>query len=495
MLLSIEEPAPSSARPQWRAFLELGFRPLYTLGCFWALFSILLWVYFPWTLQGTLGGMFWHMHEMLWGFVITIAVGFLFTAGNNWTGINPLRGRALGACCTLWIIARLGYLVPLDSAFWIGVAAESLFFGWGALALANAIYRAKSRRNYGIPPLVVLMGLSNLLFLLAVENGDYEQITRFYQTGMLAMAVVALLVARRVIPFFAMRAVSGLEIPMQIQSGQWQLWSGVAAIASLILQWSVPSTLFLLVSGGLALWQLHTWKPLAVRHKPILWILYAGYGGLGLGLVVAAIQMAGWTERSVWAVHLIGIAGFSVLIIGMVTRTALGHLGRPLQTDRSMVICYWLVVVAAILRLAALAANPPFSTPLLHTAGLAWMVAFGVYLWRFVPMLIRPRIDTVPGNRPIFRPKVEPKEPSPQAAQPQGSAGASPAPAQGAGNHAPTVTPAGAPSASTDEGRVAVRISAKIPVKARSGTKAGTSPTAGSGKPAADRPATGPEAK
>ena len=227
MLLSIEEPAPTSARPQWRAFLELGFRPLYPLGCFWALFSILLWVYFPRVLQGTLGGMFWHMHEMLWGFIITIAVGFLFTAGATWTGINPLRGRALAACTSLWIIARIGYLVPADGAFWLGVVAESLFFGWGALAMANAIYRAQSKRNYGIPPLLLLMGLSNLLFLLAVEDGDYEHITRFYQTGMLAMAVVALLVARRVIPFFAMRAVAGLEIPMQVQTGQWQLWEGV----------------------------------------------------------------------------------------------------------------------------------------------------------------------------------------------------------------------------------------------------------------------------
>ena len=44
MLLSIEEPAPTSARPQWAAFLELGFRPLYSLGCFWAIMGVLLWM-------------------------------------------------------------------------------------------------------------------------------------------------------------------------------------------------------------------------------------------------------------------------------------------------------------------------------------------------------------------------------------------------------------------------------------------------------------------
>ena len=291
MLLSIEEPAPTSARPQWAAFLELGFRPLYSLGCFWAIMGVLLWVYFPSMLQGTLGGVFWHAHEMLWGFIITIAVGFLFTAGATWTGINPLRGRALAACTSLWIIARIGYLVPADGAFWLGVVAESLFFGWGALAMANAIYRAQSKRNYGIPPLLLLMGLSNLLFLLAVEDGDYERITRFYQTGMLAMAVIALLVARRVTPFFASRAVAGLDIPKHLESGHWQLAAGMAAIACSLLQWQVLAALFLAASGFIAIWQVISWKPRAVLHKPILWILYAGYAGLGIGLVVAAAQL------------------------------------------------------------------------------------------------------------------------------------------------------------------------------------------------------------
>ena len=409
MLLSIEEPAPTSARPQWAAFLELGFRPLYSLGCFWAIMGVLLWVYFPSMLQGTLGGVFWHAHEMLWGFIITIAVGFLFTAGATWTGITPIKGRALAICCLFWILARIAYLVPADAAFWVGVVAESLFFGWGAVAMSHSIYRARSQRNYGIPPMLLLMGAANLMFLLAVEEGDYERIMGFFRTGMLAMAVIALLVARRVTPFFASRAVAGLDIPKHLESGHWQLAAGMAAIVFSLLQWQVLAALFLAASGFIALWQVISWKPRAVLHKPILWILYAGYAGLGIGLVVAAAQMAGLAERPVWAVHIIGIAGFSLLIIGMVTRTALGHLGRPLQTDRYMVLCYWLVLVSAILRLLALALPVPFNTPTLHTAGAAWIVAFGVYLWRFVPMLIRPRVDKVPGKGPIIRPKMEVK--------------------------------------------------------------------------------------
>ena len=59
-----------------------------------------------------MNGLAWHAHEMLWGFVATIAVGFLLTAGANWTGRNSLRGNALAALCLVWLAARAGYLFP-----------------------------------------------------------------------------------------------------------------------------------------------------------------------------------------------------------------------------------------------------------------------------------------------------------------------------------------------------------------------------------------------
>ncbi|MCU7369502.1 NnrS family protein, partial [Paucibacter sp. O1-1] len=86
------------------------------------------------------------------------------------------------------------------------------------------------------------------------------------------------------------------------------------------------------------------------------------------------------------------VGGFSVLIIGMVTRTALGHLGRPLATDRLIVTCYLLVIAAAALRLLALLPTPMVLGALHASAG-AWVLAFVLYLWRFLPMLIRPRTD------------------------------------------------------------------------------------------------------
>lgn len=394
VLIRIEEPASApTPRPDWRAFLSLGFRPLYLLGTAWAAIAVALWIFAPQLLQGPLAGVAWHAHEMLWGFVATIAVGFLMTAGANWTGINPLQGTALGAACFLWLVARAGFLVGGATGFWIATATELAFFILAAAAMARVVIKSRNKRNAGVPLLMLALAASDAAFLLAAWQGDdYTVLMQRLQAGLLCMALVALLIARRVIPFFAMRAVPGLVIPMHERSGQVQLGAGVVAVATLIARPGWLQAAGLAVAGAIALWQVLAWKPLAVRGRPILWILYLGYAGLGVGLLAAAAQAAGVAMRSALPAHLIAMAGFSVLIVGMVTRTALGHLGRGLKLDRSMVACYWLVIAAVALRLAAL--WPSAATAgLLHASAAAWIAAFGLYLWRFVPWLIRPRPD------------------------------------------------------------------------------------------------------
>ena len=152
----------------------------------------------------------------------------------------------------------------------------------------------------------------------------------------------------------------------------------------------LPAAVALGLTGALSLLQVLRWKPWAVRAKPLLWILYVGYAGLGIGLLLAACAAAGLSMPRALPVHTIAMAGFSVLIIGMVTRTALGHLGRPLATDRSMVASYVLVLWAVALRLAALAPSA-YSVAALHLSAVAWIAAFALYLWRFAPLMIRPR--------------------------------------------------------------------------------------------------------
>ena len=388
-----EPPTPVRSAPSLRAFLELGFRPLYLAGTAWALIAIGIWIFVPQLPAGTLQGIAWHAHEMLWGFVATIAVGFLMTAGANWTGINPLQGAPLALACALWLAGRIGFLAGGADGFRVAAAAEVAFFAAAAAAMARVVVRSRNKRNAGVPLLLLGLAASDAAFLLAAWQGsDLALLMQRLQAGLLVMALVALLIARRVIPFFAMRAVPSLAIPMHERSGQVQLGAGVVGVAALVAGPAWLQAAALALAGAIALWQVLEWKPAAVRTRPILWILYLGFAGLGLGLLAAAAQAAGVELRSALPVHLIAMAGFSVLIIGMVTRTALGHLGRGLKLDRSMVASYWLVLAAVALRLAALWTSAA-TAPLLHASAAAWIAAFALYLWRFVPWLIRPRPD------------------------------------------------------------------------------------------------------
>jgi Uncharacterized protein involved in response to NO len=254
-ILPIKEPAAPPARaPSLHAFLELAFRPLYLFGTAWALIALAIWVWAPQILVGPLQGIAWHAHEMLWGFIATIAVAFLMTAGANWTGINPLHGGALAIACVLWLVARIGFLSPGEETFRVAVVAELAFFLLAAVAMMRSVYRAKNVRNYAVPWLLIALAAADTLYLLEAHGGgDYALLMQRFNVGLLAMALIALLIARRVIPFFAMRAVAGLQIPMQTRSGQVQLATCAIAAACLLAGQKLPAASRSASPGAIAL--------------------------------------------------------------------------------------------------------------------------------------------------------------------------------------------------------------------------------------------------
>jgi len=386
----------SLASGNLKSFLSLGFRPLYIAGCAWSLISIAIWIFVPTLLTGPLNGVAWHAHEMLWGFVATIAVGFLLTASATWTGSNPMQGATLAWLVVIWSLARLGYLATPEWTFYVAGALETAFFLLAAHRLMLVVLKSPNRRNDGLPFLVAGLGVINLLYLIAAHRGDYGVLMQQFNLGLVGMTIVALLIGRRVIPFFAMRMAPGLNLPMLTRSGHWQLMISVIAILLGMVGQNGLMGYALAGAGAIGVYQLMRWKPFAVLHKPMLWILYLGYGMLAAGLIVASLHFLGLLaqtiDRPATFVHLIGMGGFGVMIMGMVTRTALGHLGRALRLDTSMLMSYYLVLLAVVLRLLAL--YPSGLTMLaLQASALCWIAAMGLYLYRFVPMLIRPRVD------------------------------------------------------------------------------------------------------
>jgi uncharacterized protein involved in response to NO len=80
------------------AFLTYGFRPFFLAAGLWSASALLLWIVMfatGSTIPSRFDPLAWHVHEMLFGFVIAAIAGFLLTAIPNWTGRRPVNGAPL----------------------------------------------------------------------------------------------------------------------------------------------------------------------------------------------------------------------------------------------------------------------------------------------------------------------------------------------------------------------------------------------------------------
>ncbi len=94
-----------------------------------------------------------------------------------------------------------------------------------------------------------------------------------------------------------------------------------------------------------------------------------------------------------FAVHALTVGAIGGMTIGMMTRTARGHTGRPLVADRFEVACYALVALAAAIRVLGGLLLPGGYLATIVVSGLCWSAAFALYAVRYWPVLTRPRLD------------------------------------------------------------------------------------------------------
>ena len=85
------------------------------------------------------------------------------------------------------------------------------------------------------------------------------------------------------------------------------------------------------------------------------------------------------------------------MILAMMSRVALGHTGRPLQTPWWIALAFALVFCAALLRALIPILAPDWTVQSWRLSGLVWMLAFGLFLLRYTPILMQARADGKPG--------------------------------------------------------------------------------------------------
>lgn len=392
--LHIEEP-PRPA-PQGFALFALGFRPFYLLASVLASASVLLWAlqFSGWLGWAYLRGPVWHAHEMVFGFALAVIVGFLFTAGRNWSNLPTPTGWQLAALCAVWLAARVLVLTPYGvAAAVINVAFPLL----AAIGLAIPFFKAKLKRNYFFLGLLGVMALATALFHLA----ELRVMSIASQWGLkIALAVVLFIMCvmgGRVIPMFTNNGVPGTQASRHDTVEKVALASVFLLLVCDVLTLDGrPVAALALVAAVAHLWRWWLWQPWRTWRVPLVWVLHAAYVWIPIHLCLRAAGELGLIATSL-ATHALTAGAIGGLTIGMMTRTARGHTGRLLRADPYEVAAYVLVLLAALVRVFVPLLAPSLLVPAVVASGVLWSLGFGVYAVRYWPILSRPRIDGRPG--------------------------------------------------------------------------------------------------
>ena len=380
--------------------LRLAFRPLFLGGTLFSLIAMLWWTVFwlhPMAWQPYGGPIWWHGHEMLFGFGSAIVVGFLLTAVQAWTGVPGLRGGLLGALAGTWLLGRL--LMAFGSALppWLLLAVDLAFLLAAAAAMAYPVVKVKQWRNLMFVPMLFVLALLNGASHWGVAMERPELALQALHGAILLITLFIVVIGGRVIPFFT---ANGTGKPRQPPLRWLEVLSGGSMIVLVVIAFTgfsrLPAIIMVPLCVGAALvngWRFLRWGYQYSWGIPLLWSLHLAYAFIPLGLLALALYSAGLLPNVSIALHCFTVGAIGGMILAMISRVTLGHTGRPLRPPQAMTAAYILILASAVVRVLAPTLLPAFAQWGIGIAGLLWLGAYGIFVYYYSPMLLTPRID------------------------------------------------------------------------------------------------------
>jgi uncharacterized protein involved in response to NO len=385
-----------TTRGSW-AVLTLAFRPFFLAASLWAAAAVALWieVYLNgWALPSRFDPLSWHIHEMLFGFVLAAIAGFMLTAIANWTGRRPIQGALLGCLALLWLAGRIVCLISAWLPFGLAAAIDVSFPFVLALLAAREIIAARNWHNLAMPAPIVVLGIADLLMYL--ERAGYAVPPALgWRLGLAAIIVLISVVGGRIIPSFTrnwlMKRGQGDLPPAHALLDR----SGLTALHGGLIGWAFfPAFrafgVLLLLAAALNLWRLVRWRGLDTLPEPLLWVLHLGYLWVIVGAALLGASVLSVRLPMTAAIHAFTAGAIGTMILAVMTRVSRGHTGRPLTADRFTTLIYVLVSAAAVARVSA-AVGGQFSLRWLGASAVLWVASFTVFAILYGPMLVAPR--------------------------------------------------------------------------------------------------------
>jgi uncharacterized protein involved in response to NO len=391
--------------PQPPVLLAHPFRPFFVLTGAYATLVVLAWIGFlfgGWPLPLGWSPLQWHSHEMIYGFVSAAAAGFLLTAMCNWTGATPLQGKGLLALLLVWVAGRLAFWFASWLPSWLVAIVDLAFLPMVAAYVATVLLRHGNKRNLILVAVLSALSLGNLFMHIGFIGGGVNWLRTGQQLGLDIVTLMIVVIAGRIIPAFTgnwlkLHKGPAEQIVQSVTLTRLALTSIlVLALVSLLPAPAWCEAVAALVAGGINAVRLFQWRGWRTWREPLLWILHLGYGWVVLALALRGLSgFYAALPESLWQ-HALALGGIATLILGVMSRVAMGHTGRPLQLPMSGRVMYAAIITATVLRLLAANQWIDYRTGVTLSAA-AWVLAFSLFVIFYTPILTQPRADGRPG--------------------------------------------------------------------------------------------------
>jgi uncharacterized protein involved in response to NO len=387
--------AHSTGHPIWSS----AFRPFYFLGALYAPLLAAVWLgaYLGIGEVPSVGTplRLWHGHEMLFGFATAIITGIVLTALPSWAGTEEIRGGRLALLVALWLAGRIAFwaapwMPPLAPA-----VIDALLFPAVFLMVAPQLARASNRLYLLLLPILLALTAANAAYHYGILAANTALAGQGLRGAIYSIIVLYVLKGGVLTPIFTGNVLreKGRGDQASFSTGLETLAVGIVLLlAALDLagapsQWTGLAALACaLVHGARAA----RWQGWRLPDVPLVFVMHLGFAWLVFAFALkAAAELAGIVPEAAW-VHAFTVGSLGLMMLGLMTRVSLRHTGRPLVVPGAMRLAYWLMFVAALLRLAATVHG--LGSWAVALSAVLWGLTFSIYFIQFGAALLRPSL-------------------------------------------------------------------------------------------------------
>ncbi|HJN77268.1 MAG TPA: NnrS family protein [Myxococcota bacterium] len=365
--------------------LSSGFRPFFLLASTAGAVLLASWLA---ALAGWWGGdAAWHGHELIFGFMGAVLGGFFLTAVPKWTDRTPVTGLSLAVLAAAWLAGRVVLLLDLPGAW----QAIDLLFPVGLTTItAIHVFGARSVRNLLFP--VLLAAWTGLDVLWHLDSS-----LPVLRAAVFTLLGVVVIFGGRITPLFTAKAL-GLELRARDRRDDVAILSVLVLVPAQFVT-SPRLVAGLAVFAALAnLFRMWGWRCPATLKRPLLLVLHLGYAGLALGLSLEGLSLLHPAVLAPSAsLHALTIGALGLFAIGMMARVTRGHTGQPLRAPPTLAVAFFLLPLAASIRVLGPSLWPAWTQAAWLLSGGLWVLAFLLLALVDIPALLRPRVDGKPG--------------------------------------------------------------------------------------------------